>query len=106
MIFGAPYALHLSAAASSFAGSHALATLTPSGLRGRLGRSPLGGVTIRNRQSSETIDTQYPVRSMGAASFGVLGAAPRPRPWAPGLAVSRLLRSGCCADTRAVEAAK
>ena len=42
----------------SFAGSHALATRRPSALSGRLVKSPLRGVTIRQCQSSLTTDTQ------------------------------------------------
>src|SRR5213594_2237857 len=68
----------------------------PSWFRGMLAKSPFGGVTIRKRQSSVTIDTQYPVKSIGAIARGVCGgwgasprcpaapapAAPPPRAWA------------------------
>src|SRR5207247_11410472 len=59
-----------------------------------LAKSRVGGATILNRQSSVTIDTQYPVKSIGAIARGVCGgwgasprcpaapAAPPPRAWA------------------------
>jgi hypothetical protein len=50
----APYALH----APSVFGSHWNATRRPSSLSGMLMKSPLGGVVIRQRQSSVTTDTQ------------------------------------------------
>ena len=53
-----PYARHDSPAASSRAGSQLSATLRPSAFRGTLATSPFGGVTIRQRQSSLTMDTQ------------------------------------------------
>src|SRR5438477_7976136 len=62
----------------------------PSWFRGTLAKSPFGGVTIRKRQSSVTMDTQYPVKSIGAISRGVCGgcgasprcaAVPAPRAW-------------------------
>ena len=47
-----------------------------------LGKSPRDGVIMRQRQSSEMIATQLPVRSTGACARGVGGAAgacaPRP----------------------------
>src|SRR5213594_4543448 len=70
----------------------------PSWFRGTLAKSPFGGVTVRKRQSSVTIDTQYPVKSMGAIARGACGgwgasprcpaapAAPPPRVWAQRLA--------------------
>ena len=58
MIAGAPYALHCRPAASSFAGSQASSSFRASGFRGMLAESPLSGVTIRQRQSSLTTDTQ------------------------------------------------
>src|SRR4029450_7538066 len=67
MIAGAPYALHCNPAASSFTGSHASTILRASALMGTLAASPLSGVTMRQRQSSVTTDTQLPVRSIGAA---------------------------------------
>src|SRR5258705_8828417 len=49
-------------------------------------QSPFWAMTIRTRQSSLTTATQYPVRSIGAASRGGLGgpagAPPRPPRWA------------------------
>src|SRR6266705_3991411 len=61
----------------------------PSWFRGTLAKSPFGGVTIRKRQSSVTIETQYPVRSIGAAALAVWGAWPPPRaPWASSAAAS------------------
>src|SRR6266581_4205635 len=54
-----------------------------------LAKSPFGGVTIRKRQSSVTIETQYPVRSIGAAALAVWGAwPPRCAPWASSDAAS------------------
>src|SRR5438876_12106184 len=73
MIAGAPYALHCWPEASSFAGAHGFSTFRASALVGTLAASPLRGVTMRQRQSSDTTDTQYPVRSIGALSFGDLG---------------------------------
>src|SRR3989442_2063548 len=78
MIAAAPYALQPSAPA--LAGSHASTIFLPSGLIGMLDVSPFFGVSIRQRQSSVTIDTQLPVMSIGAAAFGVgggPGGAPR-----------------------------
>src|SRR4030095_13916395 len=69
----APNALH----EPSVFGSHAIAIARPAGLSGSPGKSPRGAVIIRQRQSSLTIDTQTPVRSMGADARGVAGG-PRP----------------------------
>jgi hypothetical protein len=57
MIAAAPNGLQASAG-FSFDGSHALATRRPSSFSGRLVKSPLRGVTMRQCQSSLTTDTQ------------------------------------------------
>src|SRR5437764_10195145 len=78
MVAARPYALQRSGPA--VAGSHASAISFPSGLTGMLDVSPFFGVSIRQRQSSVTTDTQLPVMSIGAAAFGVgggPGGAPR-----------------------------
>ena len=54
----APYALHWSPSASSLAGFQSLPALRPASFSGTLAKSPLGGVTMRHRQSSSTIETQ------------------------------------------------
>src|ERR1700733_5411401 len=80
-IAAAPYALHCPPEDSSFAGSHAWAALRPSALSGTDSASPLGGTVMRERQSSVTSETQYPVRSTGAAARGVgggPGGGPKP----------------------------
>ena len=78
MIAAAPYALHWLPAASSFAGSHSLITRLAAWLTGMLAESPLSGVTIRQRQSSVTSETQLPVRSIGAPSLGDRGGCGGP----------------------------
>jgi hypothetical protein len=55
---GAPYDRHCSPAASSLAGSQALPAARPAGVSGMLAKSPLMGVTMRQRQSSVTTETQ------------------------------------------------
>src|SRR6185295_13365541 len=76
----APYALHCSPDASSLAGSQAFRTAIAAAFTGMLTRSPLGGVTIRYRQSSVTTETQKPVTSADAFVLGVpAGVCPRPR---------------------------
>src|ERR1700730_15811308 len=85
MIAGAPYDLHCSPAAVSLSGSQAFPIRRPSLFSGMLAKSPLIGVTMRHRQSSETTETQYPVKSAGAAACADLGgcggpAGPNPGP--------------------------
>jgi hypothetical protein len=46
------------------------------------GLSPFFGVTIRNRQSSVTIEIQYPVRSTGAAALAAGGGPAGAPRWA------------------------
>src|SRR4029450_13603966 len=75
MTAGAPYALHCNPAASSFTGSQASSIFRASALIGTLAASLLSGVTIRQRQSSVTTDTQLPVRSIGAACLADRGDA-------------------------------
>src|SRR5579863_1838246 len=65
-----PYPRHCSPEDWSFSGSHAIAALRPSGFNGTDSASPFGGWVIRARQSSVTRETQYPVRSTGAAARG------------------------------------
>jgi hypothetical protein len=72
---GAPYALHLSAAASSFATSHESASFLPAGFSGMLTVSPFGAVTMRKRQSSWATDTHQPVMSRRCFCFGVPGGS-------------------------------
>ena len=62
-----PNALHWLPLARSASRLQAAAAFRPSGLTGMLATSPAGGVTIRQRQSSVTTETQVPVRSTGAA---------------------------------------
>src|SRR5277367_4686341 len=80
-IAAAPYALQRPPEDSSCAGSHAWAAFRPSALSGTDSASPLGGKVMRERQSSVTSETQYPVRSTGAAARGVgggPGGGPKP----------------------------
>src|SRR5262245_47866655 len=91
-----PNALHWLPALLSASRFHDAATFRPSALTGMLATSAVmspprppgdgaGGVTMRQRQSSVTIDTQVPVRSIGAsARAGCGGPPPRPPPprWA------------------------
>ena len=70
----APKARHCSPAATSLAGSHALASFWPASFNGTLAKSPFGGVTMRKRQSSVMTATQLPVKSVGDAWRGVRGA--------------------------------
>ena len=48
-------------------GSQLSPTFRPSGVSGTASKTPFAGVTIRYFQSSMIGDTQYPVRSIGAA---------------------------------------
>jgi hypothetical protein len=66
MSAGGPNALHNSPRLRSASRFHASAIFRPAGLSGTLAVSPFGGVTIRHRQSSVTIDTHWPVRSIKA----------------------------------------
>src|ERR1035441_8544389 len=83
MIAAAPYDLHWLPLASSFSGSHVLATRRPSALTGTPGKSPFSGVTMRYRQSSVTTATQEPFRSNGAFSLGVAVSGGGAANWAP-----------------------
>src|SRR5579863_5082796 len=65
-----PYPRHCSPEDWSFSVSHAMAALRPSGFNGTDSASPLGGTVMRERQSSVTSETQYPVISTGAAARG------------------------------------
>lgn len=47
-----------------------MAALRPSGFNGTDSAPPLGDTVMRERQSSVTSETQYPVRSTGAAARG------------------------------------
>ena len=62
--------MHRSPRARSAARSQASATLRPAGFSGTLAVSPLGGVTMRHRQSSVMTDTHCPVMSMNAPAAG------------------------------------
>src|SRR5580704_9158471 len=75
MMAGAPYDLHCRPAASSLAGSQASVTFRASALVGILAASPFSGATMRQRQSSVTYATQYPVKSTGAPGFPGAGGA-------------------------------
>src|SRR5260221_13925903 len=85
MIAAPPYALHCApGVAPSLAKSQLSAILSPAGFRGTPSTSPRVGVTMRQRQSSVTTDTQYPAGSNGAAACGVgaAGTAGAPPCWA------------------------
>ena len=79
MIAAAPYPLHCSSPAGSFAGSQVLAIRRASGFSGSIANSPLGGTSMRRCQCSATTDTQLPVRSFAPPRRGRSGRRRRRR---------------------------